>query len=78
MGAGAVALMVLCCAGPTLVAAGVLGSVGAFLGNPLVIAAGVLLAVAAVLIVVCRRSHHAACCPPKNSTAARSTGQDPE
>lgn len=49
------ALMVLCCAGPTLVAAGVLGSVGAFLGNPVVIAAGVLLAVAAVVIVVRRR-----------------------
>lgn len=51
-GAGAGALMVLCCAGPTLVAAGVLGSVGSFLGNPLVIATGVLLAVAAVVIVV--------------------------
>lgn len=67
MGAGAVALMVLCCAGPTLVAAGVLGSVGAFLGNPLVIAGGLLLAAAAVLIVIRRRSDHAACCPPRTA-----------
>lgn len=44
---GVGALLVLCCAAPALIAAGALGALAAWLGNPWVIGA----AVAAVLVV---------------------------
>lgn len=64
LGFGAVALMVLCCARPVILAAGALGSVGAFLGNPLVILVSFFLAAGAVVNVARRRSKSATCCPP--------------
>ncbi len=66
LGFGAVVLMLLCCAGPALLAAGALGSLGAFLGNPLVILAGSVVAAAAVIGVGRRHSRGAACCPPEH------------
>jgi hypothetical protein len=66
LGFGAVALMVLCCAGPALLAAGALGSLGAFLGKPLVILAGSVVAAAAVIGVGRRQCTGAACCPPEH------------
>ncbi|MET9914740.1 hypothetical protein ABZZ74_50115 [Streptomyces sp. NPDC006476] len=42
------AALVVCCAGPGLLAAGVLGTVGAALDNPRMIAAALLLAAGAV------------------------------
>lgn len=67
--AGAVALAVLCCAGPVLIAAGALGALGAFLRSPLVLAAAGIVFVAAVVWVLVRRrgtrSSGDVCCPPK-------------
>ncbi|MGH9176978.1 MAG: hypothetical protein ACRD0N_00285 [Acidimicrobiales bacterium] len=66
LGFGAVALMLLCCAGPALLAAGALGSLGAILGNPLVILAGSVVAAAAVIGAGRRHSRGAACCTSKH------------
>jgi len=66
---GGVALAVLCCAGPVLIAAGALGALGAFLRSPLVLATAGIVFAAAVIWVLARRrgtSHSGgACCPPK-------------
>lgn len=60
IGAAAVAI---CCAGPALLAAGVLGAIGAWLANPWVIAAAVVALITAVAAFVRRRSRRAhACC----------------
>ncbi|OEV03124.1 hypothetical protein [Streptomyces oceani] len=68
-GIGAAVLMIVCCAGPALIAAGALAGIGAFLGNPWVIAAAVVLLVATVTAVVRRRrSGRDACCPPAEAT----------
>jgi mercuric ion transport protein len=70
-GIGVVLLMILCCAGPALLASGALAGLGAWLGNPWVIAAAVLLAVGAFTFVVHRRAQRrAACCPPTTSETA--------
>jgi mercuric ion transport protein len=55
LGLGAVVLVALCCAGPALVGAGLLGALGGVLGNPLVIAAAVVLAAGAVIAALGRR-----------------------
>lgn len=61
--------MIVCCARPTLVAAGALGALGGFLGNAWVIAAAVVVLVAAVTAVVRRRrSGRDACCLPTGPT----------
>lgn len=62
IGLGALAL-VLCCAGPALIAGGALGTIGAALGNPTVIAIGVLLIVTAIAITLRRRAQHVAAKP---------------
>jgi hypothetical protein len=54
-GVGLAALMVLCCAAPVLIAAGVLGVLGAWLASPWVIGAAVLVLVVGVGAVVGRR-----------------------
>jgi hypothetical protein len=75
-GIGAAVLVIVCCAGPALIAAGVLAGIGGFLGNPWVIAAAVVVLVAAVTAVVRRlRSGRAACCPPAEATK-NSTDRD--
>ncbi|WP_157183180.1 hypothetical protein [Sciscionella marina] len=68
--AGALGLLVLCCAAPALLAAGALGAVGAWLGNPWVIGSAVL-ALVAVVALVWQRHHRRQdsadphCCPPR-------------
>jgi mercuric ion transport protein len=48
--------MVVCCwAAPTLLAGGVLGAIGGFLGNPFVIIAGVAVAGAGLAAALVRR-----------------------
>nr|WP_179367770.1 hypothetical protein [Streptomyces albidoflavus] len=75
-GIGAALLMIACCAGPALIAAGALGTIGGFLGNPWVIAAAVLILAAAVTAAVRRRrGRRDACCPP-TKPAQRSTDRD--
>jgi hypothetical protein len=74
-------LAVLCCAGPALLAAGVLGGLGAWLASPWLVGAAVLLA----LGVVGRRLRHRAtadgeargrpCCPP--TSTAPHAGESP-
>ncbi|GAB3701430.1 hypothetical protein [Nocardiopsis sp. NPDC006832] len=66
-GIGAAVLMIVCCAGPALVAAGALTGIGGFLGNPWVIATAtvvVLVVVAVTTLARCRRSGRDACCSP--------------
>ncbi|QIY99187.2 hypothetical protein HEP87_41140 [Streptomyces sp. S1D4-11] len=54
-GISAALLMLVCCAGPVLLTAGVLGALGAWLSSPWVIATAVILLLAAVAAVVRRR-----------------------
>lgn len=56
-GVGLALLVIACCAGPVLIAAGALGALGAWLASPWVIAAAVVLMIAAVTAAVRRRSH---------------------
>ncbi|MGW5214804.1 mercury transporter [Streptomyces sp. NPDC004051] len=68
-GIGAAVLMVICCAGPALVAAGALAGIGGLLGNPWVIATAVVVLAAAAAapaatVVRRRRSGRDACCSP--------------
>jgi len=67
IGAIAVATMVICCAAPALLAGGLLASLGAVVGNPLVIALGVALVTGAVAFAVVHRRRRA-CCPPERQT----------
>ncbi|MEU0118654.1 hypothetical protein ABZ137_34490 [Streptomyces bobili] len=70
-GIGAALLMIACCAGPALMAAGAVAGIGGFLGNPWVIAAAVLVLAAAVTAAVRhRRGRRDACCPPTGSRSA--------
>lgn len=64
---GAAVLMVACCAlVPLLVAGGVISAIGAFVCNPWVIGAGVVVVAFAVLAGLLRRRGHDGpdCCPP--------------
>ena len=56
LGVGAVAVMVACCwVVPALLAGGVLGAIGGFFGNPLVIAAGVTVSCGGLAAAFVRR-----------------------
>jgi len=69
-GIGLVLLLLLCC-GPVLIASGALAGIGAWLGNPWVIAAAVLSALGAVTLAIRRRARRrAACCPPTTGDPA--------
>lgn len=63
---GGVLFAVLCCAGPALIAGGVLASIGGFLTDGYVIGIGVLLAFVGLMIAVNRRK---SACPPAGSEA---------
>lgn len=63
-GLGAALLVIVCCVGPALVAAGALGAIGGLLGNPWVIAAAVVVAAAALTLVVRHRCGRTTCYPP--------------
>lgn len=54
-GAAAAVLMVVCCAAPVLLAAGVLGAVGAWLSSPWVIVIAVALVGCAVIATIAHR-----------------------
>lgn len=62
LGATAAVAVVLCCAGPALVAGGVLASLGALAGNPLVITLGVAVVTGALVFAVVHRRRRG-CCP---------------
>ena len=54
-------ILVLCCAGPALIAGGALAAVGSILGNPAVIAAGAALLVGAVAVPYTRHARARRC-----------------
>lgn len=74
LGATAAVAMVICCAAPAFLAGGLLASLGAVVGNPLVIALGVALVVGAVVFAVVRRRRRA-CCPPEGAPVATSADE---
>jgi hypothetical protein len=67
-------LVVACCAGPALLAAGVLGTAGGLLGNRVLVGGAVLAVVAIVGALALRRAGHRAgprsCGPPPADSAA--------
>jgi len=71
---GAGALMVLCCAGPVLLASGALAGVGAALHNPWLIGIGAAILAAAIIYTATRIARHRrsaktdTCCPPADRT----------
>lgn len=69
LAAGGVLFAVLCCAGPVLIAGGLLASIGGFLTGGYVVGLGVLLAFIGLVIAVNRRKRT---CPPgaRDATAA--------
>lgn len=73
--AGAVLLMVLCCAGPALLAGGAISLLGAVLLSRWVIGAGALITVAAAAHIVARRAGTGTrgddCCPGEPGTGDR-------
>lgn len=72
IGAGAALAMVLCCAGPALVAGGLLAGIGGLLRNPWVIGAGIAVLALAVLVTLTRhrrsRDTDDCCAPPARHT----------
>jgi hypothetical protein len=67
LGLGAVGAAVLCCAGPVLISAGLLGGLGGVLGDPLILLAAGALLVGALVLARARQSRptgSASCCPP--------------
>ena len=77
MMAGVGVLMVLCCAGPALVAVGALGVLAAWLHNPALLGAAAGAAVATVAWLVGRRQRPGpdACCP--SDATGDPLGRDP-
>ncbi len=69
---GAFALM-LCCAGPALIAGGVLSAIGAAVCNPIVIALGVMLITTAVALTLRRRRR---CSPVGDRFSAASSNPE--
>jgi mercuric ion transport protein len=57
--------LVLCCAGPVLVAGGALSAIGAAVCNPVVIALGALVVLAAVVVTGMRVRARRACHRPQ-------------
>lgn len=75
--AGVGVLMVVCCAGPALVAAGALGVVAAWLHNPALLgaAAGAVVVTIAWLLARRQRPRRDACCP--SDATSGPLGRDP-
>lgn len=78
--AGMMALMVVCCAGPALLAAGTLAAIGGALRNPWAIAAAGLLAYFAFALTARRwprrngkSSTTTSCCSPRSAAASGRT-----
>ena len=67
---GGVLFAVVCCAGPALIAGGVLASVAGFLTGGYVIGLGVLIAAIGLVIAINRRKTP---CPPGTPREARDT-----
>jgi hypothetical protein len=63
--------LLLCCAGPALIAGGVLSGIGGVLNNPFVIAAGVLLMVTGIGVTLRKLLSGKATCDPSASDTTR-------
>lgn len=68
--------VVLCCAGPALVAGGALAGIGAALANPLVMGAGVTVLVVGLAHAARRNRRTTGCRPP--AVSGQQPGQDGE
>lgn len=86
LGLGAVGAMVLCCAGPVLLSAGLLAGVGGLLRNPVILIGAGVLVLAAIAYPIARRSgvtrqpgpdDDADCCPPPRSMRQAAPSQIP-
>ncbi len=74
LAAGGGLALVLCCAGPVLIAGGVLATIGRVVSNGFVIALGVLIIAGALVFALSRRSRP--CAPAETySPTARTTGR---
>lgn len=69
VGATAAVAIVICCAAPALLAGGLLASVGAVAGNPLVITLGVAVVAGAVVVALVRHRRRTGW-PPKGAPVA--------
>lgn len=74
LGATAAVALVICCAAPALLAGGLVASLGAFVGNPLVIALGVALVTGGVVFAVVHQRRRA-CCPPERGPVQTSADE---
>ncbi len=80
LGLGALGAAILCCAGPALISAGLLGGLGGVPRSPVILlAAGALLVGALVLTRArwSRRTGSASCCPPDVPQPAEARGAGP-
>jgi len=74
LGVTAAIAMVICCAAPALLAGGLLASLGAVAGNPLVIALGLAVVAGAVVFALVHRSRHTSR-PPESDPVATSADE---
>jgi hypothetical protein len=73
-GIAAAFALVLCCAGPALIAGGVLSAIGGVVSNPFVVAAGVLIIIAAIGVTFQRHYRGKATCDPNAGATTRDPG----
>lgn len=69
-GIGMVTAMVLCCAGPILVAGGTFAALGGWMRNPLVTILGAAIVAVALFSVIWRRRSGQACCAPQDEPSS--------
>ncbi|WP_262407027.1 hypothetical protein [Tsukamurella columbiensis] len=76
--AGAALAMIVCCAGPALIAGGVLTGLGGALTSPWLLGAGLLVTAAALGYTLRRRAagKAARCCPPSPAQRPTTTAGD--
>lgn len=79
-GIGIAAAMILCCAGPILIAAGALGAIAGFFSNPLVLLAAATVLLAGIIAVTRQRKRRRTddCCPPHPPSTTAPTTAPPE
>ncbi|HEY3095273.1 MAG TPA: phage holin family protein [Acidimicrobiia bacterium] len=71
LGVLAIVALVVCCAAPVLISAGVLAAIGTWLCNAIVIAVAAVLVAGAVVYAFYRRRRGAACPPSGTDASAR-------
>lgn len=67
-GLGAVLMVIICCAGPTLLAASALGALGNLISSPWAIAAAAAVLAAIITATVRHHTRRNSCCPPTTAS----------